>query len=48
MLVKNCVEAQVLLHPKGSAVRGCFVPGEVKIHFFGINLMCLIITENQF
>lgn len=27
VLLKNCLEAQVLSHPKDSAARGCFVPG---------------------
>lgn len=47
MLVKKCREAQVLLHPWGSAARGCSAPGEAKTHFFGPDLVCLVITENQ-
>lgn len=33
VLDKKCRDPQVLLHPKGSAAKGCFTPGEAK-HFF--------------
>lgn len=50
VLVKNCIEAQVLLHLKGSALRGCLLPAEAKIQFFFFLFVlasCLTITENQ-